>query len=311
MATICLSWKDLNLNEDGFNIYRSETPMDVQNMPTPLATVSANIGSYDDTTGINGKLYYYRIGVIRGTDEAISGEIARVFGDTSNTHDLFGDSSILATYQFDSNGDDLGNNLSLTASSGVQYDTGIIGHAYRPLSGEYLRSDSSSFNLGTSSWTFSMWVKLNSYDDISPDNINGRLFSKALYGNSSTRYSLGVTPTGQFQLLLDDGTLGGNTFTPDNSISLNVWSHVTFIIERDVNSRLYINGEMISNQLSTLPSTINRTSSYQFGVGSYNNSSGIILGDAGVLDGLIDQFRIFNRVLNDTEIQILYQEGLR
>ena len=62
MATLILTWKDFNLNEDGFNIYRSETPMDVGNMPSPIATVGSNVGSYDDTTGVVGTAYYYRVG---------------------------------------------------------------------------------------------------------------------------------------------------------------------------------------------------------------------------------------------------------
>lgn len=78
MATISLTWKDLNLGEEGFSIYRSETPMDVNNMPAPIATLAENIGSYDDKDVTPGNQYYYRVSVTRNGVEKISGEILRI-----------------------------------------------------------------------------------------------------------------------------------------------------------------------------------------------------------------------------------------
>lgn len=195
MATLTITWNDLNLNEDGFNIYRSESPMDTDNMPEPIATVDPKIGNYDDTTGTINTAYYYRIGVFRGSNEIISGEIFRVFGDTTGIHDVFGDDSAVATYNFDGDATDLGGDNTLTESIGVSYVSGLINNAYEPLSGEFLKGDSNTFDLGTSSWTFSFWTKLNSFDDISSDNITPRFFSKAYFGLSSTRYAFGVEPS--------------------------------------------------------------------------------------------------------------------
>lgn len=83
MATLRIAWHDYNIGEDGFNIYRSDTPMDVNNMPSPIATVAPNIGVYNDTNVVGGNTYYYRIGVTRSGQELISEESEEVAQTTS------------------------------------------------------------------------------------------------------------------------------------------------------------------------------------------------------------------------------------
>ena len=74
MATLRIAWHDYNMGEDGFNIYRSDTPMDVSAMPSPIASVGPNVGAYTDSTVTGGQSYYYRIGVLRNGEELISDE---------------------------------------------------------------------------------------------------------------------------------------------------------------------------------------------------------------------------------------------
>lgn len=69
---ITLNWENLNDSEDGFAIYRSDTTFDSNNKPQPLATLPARATSYTDSTVELNKLYYYRIGTIKGSEEALS-----------------------------------------------------------------------------------------------------------------------------------------------------------------------------------------------------------------------------------------------
>ena len=81
MSTLTIAWHGLDLNVDGYNIYRSDTPIDPNNLPSPIASVGPNIGSYDDNNINSGKIYYYRIGSIQGASEAI-GKEQKLFAGT-------------------------------------------------------------------------------------------------------------------------------------------------------------------------------------------------------------------------------------
>lgn len=59
-----------------FNIYRSESPIDVNNLPTPLVT-GLIVKSYLDNSVESEKTYYYRVGVNKvGLQQAIGNELS-------------------------------------------------------------------------------------------------------------------------------------------------------------------------------------------------------------------------------------------
>lgn len=58
---------------DSFNVYRSDTPIDINALPIPVATLLPTM-YYVDTTAIPGQSYYYRVAAIRGSDSMISDE---------------------------------------------------------------------------------------------------------------------------------------------------------------------------------------------------------------------------------------------
>lgn len=63
---------------DGFyhsvNYYRSETPMDINNMPAPIATGITSL-TYTDDSALPNMEYYVRFGSVSGSSEKISAEI--------------------------------------------------------------------------------------------------------------------------------------------------------------------------------------------------------------------------------------------
>lgn len=74
MSTVNLSWS-CDGNIDFYDVYRSETTMDVNNLPAPIATgISAK--SYADTSVVAGKVYKYRVSSIVGSLRKISAEIS-------------------------------------------------------------------------------------------------------------------------------------------------------------------------------------------------------------------------------------------
>jgi hypothetical protein len=71
---IRLEWEVNTINGEGQYIYRSTTPMDIEDMPVPIANISPEVNYYNDDTVINNILYYYRVGSYSGTEVAISDE---------------------------------------------------------------------------------------------------------------------------------------------------------------------------------------------------------------------------------------------
>ena len=72
--SIKLKWNSPNLSETGFTIYRSESTMDVESLPTPLATVASGQYNYTDETTVDGVGYYYRIAITSSGSDYISNE---------------------------------------------------------------------------------------------------------------------------------------------------------------------------------------------------------------------------------------------
>ena len=60
MGYIYIGWQEKNNDEDGFRIYRSLSPMDIDNMPSPLANLPPNSTSYKDEDVEEEETYYYR-----------------------------------------------------------------------------------------------------------------------------------------------------------------------------------------------------------------------------------------------------------
>ena len=81
MSTLTIAWHGLDLNVDGYNIYRSEVPMDKNDMPFPIDSVGPNVGNYRDSGVIPKRRYYYRVGAVKNGSEAIGPEyVLNAFG---------------------------------------------------------------------------------------------------------------------------------------------------------------------------------------------------------------------------------------
>lgn len=79
---------------------------------------------------------------------------------------------------------------------------------------------------------------------------------------------------------------------------LNEWAHITYIIDRSQNKVLaYINGVKQSSEINIASIT-----------GDINNTSNLTIGGlyGWLLDGSINDLRIYNRVLSQAEISLLY-----
>lgn len=86
MAKTTISWKYDSSAGDGFRIYRSDTPMDPDDLPEPLATVTIDKREYDDETVVQDETYYYRVSSYIGLMESVSAELEHVAEASGDEH---------------------------------------------------------------------------------------------------------------------------------------------------------------------------------------------------------------------------------
>ncbi len=70
-----ISWNDINLIEKGYKVYRSNHPMDVQNMPESIGSLPRNSVEYIDKDQVVGDTLYYRVSAWIDGYEQISEEV--------------------------------------------------------------------------------------------------------------------------------------------------------------------------------------------------------------------------------------------
>ena len=72
-ATITLTWKHDGAKPTEFRIYRSDAPMDPDDMPEPIGTALPAEREYvNDDSIVEDNTYYYRVGALIGSAERIS-----------------------------------------------------------------------------------------------------------------------------------------------------------------------------------------------------------------------------------------------
>lgn len=57
-----------NADADNVKVYRSNTRIDIGNLPAPLATLAGNATLFSDATAVRNKVYFYVIGITKGSD---------------------------------------------------------------------------------------------------------------------------------------------------------------------------------------------------------------------------------------------------
>ena len=217
---------------------------------------------------------------------------------------------LVAYYPFNGNtNDESGNANHGTENGGVSYVLGNIGQSasFDGINDYISVLDKNILDLPNIS-TISLWLKLSTkFDD--PNNV---LINKYRGDTASEDgYIIGVNQFSENEVFGwakdSDGNVTNNAITASDhkvaSISFDNWVHYSFVFENNSVTH-YING--------ILYNTVNNK--------MINNSSGndnpLIIG-AGMshtsqvynfFSGLIDEVRIYNRVLSESEIQELYTQ---
>jgi uncharacterized repeat protein (TIGR02543 family) len=161
-------------------------------------------------------------------------------------------------------------------------------------------SDSSTLHLG--SFTIQLWIKTTT-TNTSTILVKQKTFGSDYYGINLTGTSLPPNPIGSVEV----STRGRTSSDCPSCVSLlktvndNQWHSITFTRDYQNQVKLYIDGSL-NNVLSDIS------------IGYVDNDGNLTIGAGkdGALwyfSGLIDDVRIYNLVLADSEIQSLFHDG--
>ena len=232
----------------------------------------------------------------------ISTAAAAPAGCTTDTLDIFEDSSCVALYGLNYDASDASGNYNGIAA-GVTFNApGYIDYAaefqYAAANGDYIQITNDSFFRQKQTFSMSMWFKTAS----SASN-NLRLFSD--YNLTSYNMFSEITSTGKIKVSnrFNNNT---NTFESTGTYDDTNWHHL--VITNDVanlEQKIYIDGSLLGTTSMSSASWVTGSTgkvgigaSYSTGNARWQNS----------FDGLIDQVRIFNKALSAAEVTTLYGE---
>lgn len=166
---------------------------------------------------------------------------------------------------------------------------GVVGKAANFNGSTFINlSNYSEFNLGKEDRTFSFWVKGDSRAGM-------KLFAKSNVDSFENGYGIWTSPALELKISNGTSSVGGLSV---NALD-GTWHHIVFAISRYGYSSSYKDGILVSSVSGGL-----------FPGQDISNNNALYLGknypDGGWFNGSIDEFTIFDRVLNSSEVLKIY-----
>jgi len=212
---------------------------------------------------------------------------------------------LIVYYPFEDNSQDMSGNSNngINAASGVSYAPGKCGQAVSLDGSNGYIQLTNSLN-ATNGLTFSFWM--NSSGLISGQK-NGIIISKYDWNYYPPRnFSVGSTGQkigGGFNYDINTGD-GANIYysvEQDKPLETDKWYHVVINTTPDA-IELYVDGKLV-NAPTRRSSTYKNTANMKTFIGNAFNAGG---GANNHYHGMLDEFRVYNRPLTETEINQLY-----
>ena len=214
-----------------------------------------------------------------------------------DTVDPFGDSSSVALWQLNGNANDAGGNYNLSGdTSSGNFTTGKFGSAFSGSGTNHLISTASGLNV-SGDYSCSFWYKSNTTGQSNKRVLTIKGQNRTT-GFNNYNNSLGFYHgSGETNV----GTAGSVTRVaeiPDASINDNNWHHIAFSITSSGTYAWYLDGSSYSGTVSG--------EGRSFNSGSYFAITTYDAGDSYNSICLVDQVRLFNRVITASEVSDLY-----
>jgi len=218
-------------------------------------------------------------------------------GCTTDTLDIFGDSSCVALYGLNYDGSDAGGNYDGTPTDVTFNAPGYIDYA-ASFNGSSSGIDLPNLGIsGSQSRTVSFWFNLNA----TPSGTE-QLYSQGT-NNLKEAFNIQLTSSAKVQV-----SYAGREWDSTTALSTGQWYHILVTynggnIETSLNTEIYINGTeetLVSGGGSSTGTASTSNTSYSLG---YRTNISTLY-----VDGKMDQVRIYQGVLQQEQITELYNE---
>ncbi|WP_445717728.1 LamG-like jellyroll fold domain-containing protein [Flavobacterium sp.] len=245
---------------------------------------TANQG-YVNIYGLSpGTTYYFQIEATNtaGTATSTIGSFTTLSPPTPLT---------IAEYSFDNTYNNLLGSAPFASNAGTSFTTDRHGNTSGAININGTGSTATITGLpyGNEARTVSVWAKVNAHNSAFP--FHNTIFS---YGASSNSNAFGCSIT--------DGStmaLGYNdNYVALSTNNLSTWDHYVCAYD-GTNAKVYKNGTLLGSQAKVW-NTINNSDVFRIGIG---------VGGEFWFNGAIDDLKIYNYVLTDTEISNLYSNN--
>lgn len=275
---VTIRWKDNSIIELGHRIYKNSTYFTKDNLPAPLADIGPNVEEYEDTDGNPGENWYI-VSAYIAEFEAFSEPFLAGLSSAFN-HDIFNDGSVIATYPFNGNVNDLGDTYNGTRTGSGGYVDGVLEQAIE-LKGNDRAVFPDDLLPSNSSYSVSLWFKV--------DSANNRRWVVAF--RKTTKLIIEVN-NGSFRMWNDNWS---STF---ESVQPDTWYHVVVTYNHDITEyEFFLDSKSVYTKTQTTQTDSNGN---RVGGGNSNDYD---------MNGYVDQLRVFNRVITQNEVDVLYSEG--
>src|ERR1039458_8676838 len=184
-----------------------------------------------------------------------------------------------------------------TLQGGATFALGEVGEAFsfNPASGTMIVPDSSNLRL-TNQLTIEAWINVRSFSG--PDGYG--FVSKFGGAGGDYGYQFGVqgsTLLGQFNS--PGQAWPSSRITCVLPIATGVWYHVAWTYDQSA-MKLFFNGQPVATNVIGARAIAASSSTLRLSGDDYNHV---------YFDGLIDEAAVYNRALNDSEIEAIYSAG--
>jgi hypothetical protein len=207
--------------------------------------------------------------------------------------------NLISYYKAESNTNDSLNVNNGTAQGGLTYSSGKSGNAFTLNGTNAYVEIGDKMDIGYDSWTYSSWVNPSSLT-------SGNYFS--IFGKFQAANVVGRIWANFYGDKLQFGWQAFNVIQLEtlSTFSTNTWYHLTFVIDRANNMRIYINGvlasvNVISGVNDLIPYAIyTYDNNFPFRLGAITSGDNVT--PVAFFNGLIDELGIWNRALSQSEI---------
>lgn len=202
--------------------------------------------------------------------------------------------------------DSTGSGNDGTGSNSPQYQSsGIINYAAGfPGTDDHIIIPDPNDVYETAPMTVSFWTK---FDILATTKGESQYLLRRYHAGSSPfdswNINLNQGAGDEIRAVIADSSGSQYYLNADSASVIDQWYHVVLVIDESYNATLYI--DTVAQADTETPGSLYNSTGSDLYVAT-NNTSG-----SNDLDGSIDDLRIYNRVLSEAEINVLYRRGLK